>query len=90
MIKLSKNERVDWFRITVDLANHGISIYALSSMAEIPRSTIQSWRDRQATPKVEAAFEIINIWADITGKELEELPVYNPFLPDAHPQQPKY
>jgi exonuclease III len=88
MIKLEKHERVDWFRITVDLNNEGISLDALAKMSEIPRSTVQGWRYRNARPKLEEAIRVLNIWADITGSDIDHVPVYNPFLPDSHPSQP--
>ena len=77
MLKLQKNERVDWFRITVD-------IDALAKMAEIPRSTIQGWRYRNARPKLEEGIRLLHLWLDITEKEIEHIPVYNPFIHDCN------
>lgn len=83
MIKLAKNERVDWFRITVDFNNNGISIYALSKISQIPMSTIKSWRYRDASPRLEEAVRLLNIWSDMTGGNIEEVPTYNQFDHDS-------
>ena len=88
MIKLEKHERVDWFRITVQINNNGISIDALAKLADIPRSTIQGWRYRNARPKLEEAIRILNLWADITSQDYDSIPIYNPYLPDGHINQP--
>ena len=81
MLKLEKNERVDWFRITVDINNKGISINALAQMTDIPRSTIQGWRYRNARPKLEEAIRLLHLWAEITEQDMEKVPVYNPYSP---------
>lgn len=88
MIKLEKKHRVDWFRVTVDLNSSGISTNALSKMTGIPRSTLDCWRNKVNRPRIEEAIIVLNAWADITGKDIDDVPVYNPYLPDGHHDQP--
>jgi len=89
MIKLEKGRRVDWFRITVDLKNYGVSTNALSKKTGIPRTTLDCWRNKVHRPKLEEAIIVLNVWADITGKDIDDVPVYDPYLPDNHPNQPR-
>jgi len=78
MFELKKNERVDWFRITVDLLNSGVNMTKLSQLSGIPRTTLAGYKQRQTRPQFEEAFILINIWADKTKSSIDDLPVYNP------------
>lgn len=89
MIRLKENERIDWFRITVELKQYGIGNSALSKMTGIPTSTLDGWRNKMHRPKFEEAAKVLNTWFDITGKCLDNVPIYNVYLPDVHPNQPK-
>lgn len=84
---MKKHERVDWFRITVEINNCGISIDGLAKMTDIPRSTIQGWRYKNARPKLEEAIRLLHCWSDITNKDFDAIPIYDPFLPDGFPRE---
>jgi lambda repressor-like predicted transcriptional regulator len=83
MFKLKENEFIDWFRISVDIRNHGISLAALHKMSGIPPSTLQDYRARRHRPKLEEAVILLHLWADITGKSIDDdVPTYNPYISD--------
>lgn len=82
MLRLKKNEHVDWFRITVDLQQQGLSLEAIAKMSEIPRQTLQGWRNKHTNPKLEEALRLIDLWFDMTGKDEDEIPTYDIYKHD--------
>ncbi len=78
-LALAENERIDWFRITADLASHGVNTEKLSRSVDIPGSTIRGWRAENGRPRFEEALKVITFWAETTGKSVDDVPRYNPY-----------
>lgn len=79
MLRLRQQERVDWFRIVVDLERRGYGSKRISAEIEVPRSTIVGWKLENARPKFEEGLRLALLWAEVTGRSAEQAPRYNPY-----------
>lgn len=67
---LTKTEKVDWFRVVVDLERSGYSHADIAAVVGVGKSTVQGWKDG-ARPKFEEGEMLIGLWATVTknGRE---------------------
>jgi hypothetical protein len=73
---------VDWFRIFVDLERHGYNVSRVAAEIEIPRTTLLGWKNIPGTqPKYPDAIRLIELWADLTGLTVAELPEHSVGIP---------
>lgn len=80
---LTKDERINWYRMFVDLERNGSNLEAVSRLVSIPRTTLHGYKQQTCRPKFEEAARIINCWCEKCGKEPNDIPVYNIFKPFA-------
>ncbi len=78
MQQTAANTRIDWFRVLADLCQDGGSLYQLSRITSIPRSSLQSYR-AGVEPAHSVGMCILRLWAITTDKPSEEAPVTHKF-----------
>lgn len=83
MIKLNQDERIDWFRVFVELRQAGIKAREAARRLDIPHSTLQGYRSYEAEPRFKQGLKILQFWAAETNQELSDVPVYDYYKP--HP-----
>ena len=81
MIKLSPDERIDWFRIFSDFERAEISLVRLSLIVDIPRTTLIGLKSGSQA-KLELALRVLRVWSDVTGSDPDKPPVFNPYHPE--------
>ncbi|KVX62458.1 hypothetical protein [Burkholderia stagnalis] len=67
------DQRIDWFRILADLCHGGISLYKLSRVTSIPRSSLQSYRDG-VEPSHSVGSLLLIAWSIKTGRDPLDAP----------------
>ena len=65
---------VDWFTVIADLRRHGYSLYTLSGLVGISRSTMYRWVEGGLPNHADGEI-VIRFWIDTTGKDREHLPM---------------
>lgn len=68
---IGRDEKIDWFRIIVDLCTrYGHTHSTIATAVGAPKSTVQGWK-QGATPKYEDGERLIDLWAQVTrnGRE---------------------
>ncbi|MBC8642121.1 hypothetical protein IAG25_35540 [Caballeronia sp. EK] len=74
--------RIDWFRILTDLCQDGGSLYQVSRITSIPRSTLQNYK-QGVEPSHSLGMCLLRLWAIKTGKDRDEAPTqqrYDPIM----------
>ena len=74
MIKLNKDDAVDWWRVIQDINDSGTSIKSLSRLMGHPYPTVRSWKEG-ARPRFEDGFRLIIFWTHVCDKEFAETPI---------------
>lgn len=82
MLKLDRDERIDWFTITVQLRAKGLSIRNVSERTGIPETTIKGWRLGNGRPRFEEAIRVMNFWCDVMKLDISAIPIYNIYKPN--------
>lgn len=77
MIKIKQDERIDWFKVLIDLHYKGLSFASISRKINIPASTIKTWKYQTGRPKFEEALRLIEFWCEKTGNAPSDIPVAN-------------
>lgn len=72
------NTRIDWFRVLADLCQDGGSLYQLSRITSIPRTSLQSYR-RGVEPAHSVGMCILRLWTIKSGHTIDEAPVTQKF-----------
>jgi hypothetical protein len=85
MLQLQRNEQVDWFRVQVDLGRAGWSLRKISRSIDIPRSTLDGWKQGARAP-LEDGLKLAELWCAVTGNDFSELPRFNPYPPRHKPK----
>lgn len=69
-MQLERDEKIDWFRIVVDLERKGYSHIAIAAAIDVSKSTMQGWK-QGATPRWEEGERLIELWVAVTtnGRE---------------------
>lgn len=81
-LELKENERIDWFRVIVDIERQGVTTYKIASNLDFAQSTLMGWKLERHRPKFEDGLKLLNCWCKITKKHLEQAPRHNPARPD--------
>ena len=66
--------RVDWFRVLVELKRHGLSGYGVAERVGIPRQTLHNYANRGCEPRYVEGVLLLELWAEVTGQELRNVP----------------
>lgn len=77
MFVLKKNERIDWFRVIVDIERSGWSLRKLGAEVGVPHSTLQGWKLEHGRPKFEESVRVIVVWGERTKLPVEQVPRKN-------------
>ena len=80
-LELQLQERVDWFRVIVDIEKKGIPSRHLAINLDIPPSTLMGWKLENHRPKFEEGLRLLNCWCKLTKKHLEQAPRHDPAKP---------
>lgn len=75
---VGKDEKVDWFRVIMDLCRKGYTHSTIAAAVGAPKSTVQGWK-QGAAPKWEDGERLIDCWTQVTGKTRDELPIVGRF-----------
>lgn len=67
-------ERIDWFEVLMDLQRKGYSPATIGMAIDVPRTTINGWRDLGASPRHEDGEKLIALWCSVLGSTRELLP----------------
>lgn len=65
--------RVDWFRILVELGQHGYSLHMLEVALGIPYSTLQGYKSG-AEPRYVDGEVLAKFYCQVTHRERDEFP----------------
>ena len=70
ILKLDKDEKVNWFLIIIDLERAGYSHSAIAAAIGSAKSTVQGWKGG-ATPKWDEGEKLLALWETVTknGRE---------------------
>lgn len=70
-MEIGLDEKVDWFRVIVELCNaHGYTHSTIAAAVGSPKSTVQGWK-QGSTPKFEEGERLIALWCQVTRKGRE-------------------
>jgi hypothetical protein len=70
-VSIDLDERVDWFRVIVELCHsHGYTHASIAMACGSNKSTVQGWK-QGATPRWEEGERLIDLWSQVTrnGRE---------------------
>lgn len=66
-------DRIDWFRVLVDLNRAGLPTSALEQQLGIPRTTILGWK-QGAEPRYADGESLLDLWGRALGRAREGAP----------------
>ena len=72
MTLVAPDEKIDWFRIIIDLERSGYSLRAVSAAIDTPHSTILGWKQGSA-PAFEAGDRLIDLWETVLRKSRDSV-----------------
>jgi hypothetical protein len=73
MTVVTPDTRIDWFRVLTDLCQDGGSLYQVSRITSIPRSSLQSYR-LGVEPSHSVGSCLLRLWAITTGNDRDDAP----------------
>lgn len=56
------NQRVDWWQIVQDLRRHGQTLANITTVTEIPRSTLIGYKNMYVEPKHADGVRLLTLW----------------------------
>ncbi|WP_295539249.1 hypothetical protein [uncultured Pseudacidovorax sp.] len=65
---------VSWWHIVVDLERHGYTHALIAAAVDVGRSTVQGWKNLDATPRHDDGERLIALWLDVTKRTRDDLP----------------
>lgn len=67
---IDRDEKINWFRVIIDLERSGYSHSSIGIAVGSPKSTVQGWK-QGSTPKFEDGERLIELWQTVTenGRE---------------------
>lgn len=74
MLAVTLDQRIDWFRVLTDLCRDGGSLYQLSRLTTIPRSTLTAYKNGME-PTHAVGMCILAHWSIKTGKPGHDAPM---------------
>lgn len=75
-----KKQRVDWFKVLVDLSRCGTRSLAIANRIGVSKTTVERW-GQGSEPRHEDGEMLVRIWCLKTGKDRAALPMFDPFGP---------
>jgi hypothetical protein len=66
--------KVDWFRLTADLRNLGLTLKIIAAATGISKPTLLDLRNQDADPKMHQGELLIALWMRETGRPAGEVP----------------
>jgi hypothetical protein len=78
-MNITPTESIDWFRILTDLCADGGSLYQVSRITSIPRSSLQSYK-QGVEPSHSIGMCLLRLWSISTGKDRDEAPTIERML----------
>lgn len=70
---ISQNEKIDWFRIIIDLERSGYPHVAIGAAVGVSKRAVGWWKDG-SKPRFEDGCRLIALWSNVTGKGQESAP----------------
>lgn len=70
---ITPDTRIDWFRVLTDLCQDGGSLYQVSRITSIPRSSLQSYK-QGVEPSHSIGMCLLRLWSITTGKDRDDAP----------------
>ncbi len=67
---ISQDERIDWFRIIIDLERSSYPHASIAAAVGVSKRTVGGWKDG-STPRFEDGVRLIDLWSNVTGKGQE-------------------
>lgn len=67
---LGRDEKIDWFRIIVDLERNAYPHVAIAAAIGVGKTTVQDWK-HGARPKFEEGEMLIALWVTVTANGRE-------------------
>ena len=67
------DEKVDWFRVIVDLERHGYGATLVALSIATPKTTLLGWKGG-SRPRFEDGDRLIALWCRVTGNGRETVP----------------
>lgn len=64
---------IDWFRVLTDLCRDGGSLYQVSRITSIPRSSLQSYK-QGIEPSHSVGMCLLRLWSISTGRDRDDAP----------------
>lgn len=74
MLDLEEGEKIDWFRILMDLRYIDVPIQQIHRDLNIPAGTIKAWCYGFGRPVTESGIRMINYWSEKTGNPPDMIP----------------
>lgn len=72
MALAAPDEKIDWFRVIVDLERSGYSFSSIGAAIGSPRSTIIGWK-QGSSPAFEAGDLLIGLWESVLCKSRDSV-----------------
>lgn len=69
-LAIDRDERIDWFRIIIDLERSGYTLASIAVCVGVGKSTVSGWKSG-ATPKYDDGDLLLMLWCSVTknGRE---------------------
>lgn len=71
---VTPDSRIDWFRVLTDLCQDGGSLYQVSRITSIPRTSLQNYK-QGVEPSHSIGMCLLRLWSIQTGKDRDEAPM---------------
>lgn len=67
------DDKVDWFRVIVDLEREGYGATTVALSIDVPKTTLLGWKNG-SRPRFEDGDLLIALWSRVTGNGRETVP----------------
>jgi hypothetical protein len=67
MTLIGPDDKIDWFRVIIDLERSGYTISSVGVAINRPKSTILRWKQGSSL-RYEDAVRLLDLWADVCNK----------------------
>ena len=65
---------VNWFQALTDLNRAGLNLYAVSTLLDLPKSSLMGWKNSGVEPKHWVGELLIKLWCEELNRPREEVP----------------
>ena len=73
MTLVAPDEKIDWFRVIVDLERSGYCHASIAMVIGRSKGSID-WLKKGGTPAYERGAQLLELWQDVTGNGQETVP----------------